>query len=144
MNDVHTTGVVNSTINVKDLCVILMSKAEALFSTTDIYDLIMLLSSMSEIKRRIMLALAHLAPKAVSGVQLTKMISYSGKSRTLYRGVLDELTADRLILADKLTPRLYSVRINHEHPLLQILVSLAKEHGHELRTLYTTMVQKNK
>ncbi len=107
-----------------------MSKAEALFSTTDIYDLIMLLSSMSEIKRRIMLALAHQAPKAVSGVQLTKMISYSGKSRTLYRGVLDELTADHLILADKLTPRLYSVRINHENPLLQMLVSMAKEHGH--------------
>ena len=110
----------------------------------DIYDLIMLLTSLSESKRRIVLALAHLAPKAVSGVQLTMMISYSGKSRTLYRGVLDELAADRLILADKLTPRLYSVRINHENPLLQTLTNLVKKHGRELRKLYTTIIQKNK
>ena len=137
-------GVVRNTRKVKGSCGIALSKAEVSYSTADIYDLIMLLTSMSEIKRRIMLALAHLAPKAVSGVQLTKMISYSGKSRTLYRGVLDELTEDGLILADKLTPRLYSVRINHENPLLQVLVGLAKVHGQELRTLYTTMIQKDK
>ena len=120
-----------------------MSNDEGLFRTADIYDLIMLLSSLSELKRRIVLVLAHLAPKAVSGVQLTKLISYSGKSRTLYRGVLDELATDGLILADKLTPRLYSVRINHENPLLLILINFARKHGEELSSLYTTMMQKN-
>ena len=118
-----------------------MSKDEAAFGTVDIYDLIMLLSSLSELKRRILLALAHLSPKAVSGVQLTRLINYSGKSRTLYRGVLDELVSDSLILADKLTPRLYSVRINHEHPLLQTLIQLAKKHGSELGAIYEKMLQ---
>ncbi|MFQ6123492.1 MAG: hypothetical protein ACE5R6_02665 [Candidatus Heimdallarchaeota archaeon] len=117
-----------------------MSKDKVAIRTEDIYDLIMLLSSLSELKRRILLALAHLAPKAVSGVQLTKLINYSGKSRTLYRGVLDELVADSLILADKLTPRLYSVRINHEHPLIQTLIQLVKKHGCELRALYGKML----
>jgi len=121
-----------------------VSKDALLFTTADIYDLIMLLASLSEIKRRIVLALAHLAPKAVSGIQLTKMISYSGKSRTLYRGVLDELSADGLILADKLTPRLYSVRVNHEHPLIQVLIGLTKEHGHEIRSLYSKMIENSK
>ena len=104
----------------------------------------MLLTSLSEIKRRIVLALAHLAPKAVSGIQLTMLIKYSGKSRTLYRGVLDELASDGLILADKLTPRLYSVRTNHENPLMQVLTDLTKNYGMELRTLYTKMIEKSK
>ena len=121
-----------------------VSKDALLFTTADIYDLIILLASLSEIKRRIVLALAHLAPKAVSGIQLTKMISYSGKSRTLYRGVLDELSEAGLILADKLTPRLYSVRVNHEHPLIHVLIGLTKEHGHEIRSLYSNMIEKSK
>jgi hypothetical protein len=121
-----------------------VSKDALLFTTEDIYDLIMLLASLSEIKRRIVLALAHLAPKAVSGIQLTKMIKYSGKSRTLYRGVLDELSAAELILADKLTPRLYSVRANHEHPLMQVLISLTKEHGDEIRSLYLNLIETSK
>ena len=66
------------------------------------YELIQLISSLNETKRAILLALAHVHPRSVSGVQLSRLIGYSGKSRSLYRGVLAQLKEEGLILIDQL------------------------------------------
>ncbi|TFG09961.1 hypothetical protein EU538_03405 [Candidatus Thorarchaeota archaeon] len=100
------------------------------------YEVIQLMSSLNDTRRAIVMALAHIYPKSVSGVQLSRLIGYSGKSRSLYRGVLSHLSEDKLILIDELTPKLYAIRINHEHPLLEFLVEICKEHGAEARELY--------
>ncbi|MHA1735429.1 MAG: hypothetical protein ACTSV8_03550, partial [Candidatus Thorarchaeota archaeon] len=89
-----------------------------------VYELIQLMSSLNDTRRAIIMALAHVYPKSVSGVQLSRLIGYSGKSRSLYRGVLSQLQEDNMILIDQLTPKLYAIRINNEHPLLRVLVEM--------------------
>lgn len=89
------------------------------------------------------MALAHIYPKSVSGVQLSRLIGYSGKSRSLYRGVLSHLQEDNMIMIDQLTPKLYAIRINADHPLLGVLVEMCKEHGREAREIYTKVLEAN-
>lgn len=101
-----------------------------------VYELIQLLASLNDTRRSIIIALAHIYPKSVSGVQLSRLIGYSGKSRSLYRGVLSNLQEDEMIMIDQLTPKLYAIRINPEHPLLRVLVDLCREHGEETREIY--------
>jgi len=107
-----------------------------------IYNLVLALSSYTEIKRKILLCLAHIYPRAVSGTQLSMMIGYSGKARTLYRGVLDHLEDDNAILLDKLTPKLYSIRINHNHPLMKVLIDLCQTYGKSLKEKYGLIAEK--
>ncbi len=101
-----------------------------------IYELVQLMSSLNDTRRAILLALAHIYPKSVSGVQLSRLIGYSGKSRSLYRGVLAHLQENTMILIDQLTPKLYAIRINNEHPLLDILIEMCKEFGEESKKIY--------
>ncbi len=100
------------------------------------YELIQLMSSLNDTKRAILLALAHIYPRSVSGVQLSRLIGYSGKSRSLYRGVLSHLEQDRMILIDQLTPKLYAIRINPEHPLLKVLIEMCRDFGSEATEVY--------
>ncbi len=101
-----------------------------------VYELVQLMASLNDTRRAILLALAHIYPRSVSGVQLGRLIGYSGKSRSLYRGVLSDLEENKLILIDQLTPKLYSIRINNEHPLLVVLVGMCREHGQETKGIY--------
>ncbi len=101
-----------------------------------IYDLIQLMSSLNDTRRAILLALAHIYPRSVSGVQLSRLIGYSGKSRSLYRGVISHLMENEMIQIDQLTPKLYAIRINNEHPLLSVLVALCRTNGEEARNMY--------
>ena len=108
-----------------------------------VYDLILAFASYTEVKRKILVCLAHIYPQAVSGTQLSKMIGYSGKARTLYRGVLDRLKEDNVILLDKLTPKLFSIRINHNHRLMKLLIDLSQAHGTQLRDKFETLLKKD-
>lgn len=101
-----------------------------------IYELIQLISTLNDTRRSILNALAHIYPRSVSGVQLSRLIGYSGKSRSLYRGVLSHLQENTMILIDQLTPKLYAIRINPEHPLLQVLVDMCRKFGEQTRKIY--------
>ena len=96
------------------------------------YNMVMLLAGQSQIKRRVLITLAHIYPHAISGVQLTKLIGLSVQAGSLYRGVLKDLEKEKMVLLDHLTPRLYSIRINHEHTLLKEFVALCQSHGQPL------------
>ncbi len=102
----------------------------------DTYDLIMSLLSLSEIQRRILISLAHIYPRAASGKQLITIIGYSGKAKSLYRGPLERLEKEELILVDRLTPRLHSIRVNHLHPLISYLLELIQSHGKKTIEIY--------
>ncbi|MFW9985091.1 MAG: hypothetical protein ACFFDJ_00825 [Candidatus Odinarchaeota archaeon] len=102
----------------------------------DTYDLVMSLLSLSEIQRRILISLAHIYPRAASGTQLITLIGYSGKAKSLYRGPLERLETEELILVDRLTPRLHSIRVNHLHPLIGYLLELIQAHGKKTMELY--------
>ncbi|MFX1484113.1 MAG: hypothetical protein ACFFCP_13110 [Promethearchaeota archaeon] len=101
-----------------------------------VYELIQLMASLNDTRRAILLALAHIYPRSVSGVQLSRLIGYSGKSRSLYRGVISHLMENEMIQIDQLTPKLYAIRINNEHPLLSLLVTLCREYGKYARKTY--------
>ncbi len=110
-------------------------------SLHSVYELVQLMSSLNDTRRAILLALGHIYPRSVSGVQLSRLIGYSGKSRSLYRGVLSHLQENNMIQIDQLTPKLYSIRINNEHPLLTLLVEMCREHGNEARKIYLNALE---
>ena len=100
------------------------------------YDLLMVLAGQNTLKRRIIITLAHLYPKAVSAAQLTKLLGFSGKAGSRYRGVLDHLVNDQFILVDELTPKLKSIRINHQNRLMQHLLELCQKHGEKTQRMF--------
>ncbi|MCK4896055.1 MAG: hypothetical protein KAS47_04550 [Candidatus Heimdallarchaeota archaeon] len=93
------------------------------------YDLMLLLSTLGSNKIRAILVLAHQYPKAVSATQLSMLLGYSLKARTIYRGILSDLQKRDLIFLDKLTPKVASIRLNHENPLLKRMIELAQKYG---------------
>jgi hypothetical protein len=106
-----------------------------------VYELVQLMSSLNETRRAILLALSHVHPRSVSGVQLSRLIGYSGKSRSLYRGVLTHMQEDGMISIDELTPRLHAIRVTIEHPLLSMLVELCRKYGKDSLQIYTKALE---
>jgi hypothetical protein len=92
------------------------------------YRLIMVLSSLDTLKVNIIITLAHIAPQPVSGTELTHLLGYSPKARTIYRGVLDELEEMELINVNKVQ-HTYSISANRSHPIMAELIDLALDHG---------------
>ncbi len=108
------------------------------------YELLLLLSTLGANKIRAVLILAHLYPKAITATQLSTLLGYSMKARTIYRGILDDLQERELIFLDKLTPKVASIRLNHENDLLKRLIDLTKSHGEDyLKVIEDLMVKKN-
>ncbi|MHA1303441.1 MAG: hypothetical protein ACTSQE_01940 [Candidatus Heimdallarchaeaceae archaeon] len=93
------------------------------------YDLLLLLSTLGSNKIRVLLILAHLYPKAITATQLSLLMGYSLKARTIYRGILNDLEERGLIYMDKLTPKVSSIRINHDNELLNRLIELVQAYG---------------
>jgi hypothetical protein len=111
-------------------------KVEIGTNDASVYELLQLMASLNDTRRAILLSLAHIYPRSVSGVQLSRLIGYSGKSRSLYRGVISHLKENEMIQIDQLTPKLYAIRINNEHPLLSVLVELCRAHGGQAQKMY--------
>lgn len=108
------------------------------------YELLLLLSTLGANKIRAILILAHLYPKAITATQLSTLLGYSMKARTIYRGILDNLQERELIFLDKLTPKVASIRLNHENNLLKRLIDLTKSYGEDyLKVIEDLMVKKN-
>ncbi|MHA2251744.1 MAG: hypothetical protein ACXAD7_15375 [Candidatus Kariarchaeaceae archaeon] len=95
------------------------------------YRLLMVFSSLEPLKLRILLILAHLSPQRVSASELTMLLGYSKKARTIYRGVLDQLQEDGFIVVDKITPKHFSIQISPHHPVMAELIELVIDDGDE-------------
>lgn len=104
------------------------------------YRLLLLLNSASDLERDILICLAHVYPKSISVTQLATMIDVSIKAKTLSRGVLKRLHDTGYILLDKLTPKLYSIRINHEDGLMALLIDTCRL-GDELKLAYLEKIK---
>jgi len=106
------------------------------------YELLLLLSTLGANKIRAILILAHLYPKAITATQLSTLLGYSLKARTIYRGILDDLQERELIFLDKLTPKVASIRLNHENELLKRLIDLAQTQGTEYQKVIDELLVK--
>ncbi|MCE7736679.1 MAG: hypothetical protein GPJ54_17485 [Candidatus Heimdallarchaeota archaeon] len=108
------------------------------------YRLIMVISSLEPLKLKILQVLAHLSPQRVSASELTMLLGYSKKARTIYRGVLDELEADEFIIIDKITPKHFSIQISPHHPLMGLMIELAFNIGEEFtQRLHQLLLERN-
>ncbi len=113
------------------------------FSEERYYRLLMVLSSLEPLKLKILQVLAHLNPQRVSASELTLLLGYSKKARTIYRGVLDDLEKDSFIIVDRLTPKHFSIQISPKHPLMSILIEIAVNQGEEYSSeLHQTLMEK--
>ena len=106
------------------------------------YELLLLLSTLGANKIRAIMILAHVYPKAVTATQLSTLLGYSMKARTIYRGILDDLQERELIFLDKLTPKVASIRLNHENELLKRLIDMAQNHGKEYQKVIEELLVK--
>ena len=106
------------------------------------YELLLLLSTLGANKIRAILILAHLYPKAVTATQLSTLLGYSMKARTIYRGILDDLQERELIFLDKLTPKVASIRLNHENELLKRLIDMSQAHGGDYQKVINELLVK--
>ena len=98
------------------------------YSAADVYRLLMIFSGLEPLKANILLVLTHIAPQQVSGAELTKLLGYSQKARTIYRGVLDDLQEDGFILVNKQGNQ-YSIGIDQSHPLVKKMYELVQAEG---------------
>ena len=108
------------------------------------YELLLLLSTLGANKIRAILVLAHLYPKAITATQLSSLLGYSMKARTIYRGILEDLQNRELIYLDKLTPKVASIRLNHDNPLLKRLIDLSKQYGEKYLEVINELMEENK
>jgi hypothetical protein len=88
----------------------------------------MSVAALEPLKVNIIMVLSHVAPQRLSGTELTLLLGYSKKARTIYRGVLEELNRDGFIILERIGNQ-YSIGINRAHPLMEQLIELALSFG---------------
>ncbi len=108
------------------------------------YRLLMVISGLEPLKIKILQVLAHLSPQRVSASELTMLLGYSKKARTIYRGVLDELEKDEFIIIDRLTPKHFSIQISPHHPLMVMMIELAIKVGEDYTTRLHQLLMERK
>ncbi len=101
------------------------------FNNYNYYKLLLIISSLTPLKTKILLILSHISPKQLTATELTALLGYSKSSRIIYRGVLDELEKDQLIKLVKISKKKYSIQININHPMMNILNELSYEFGED-------------
>ncbi|MFX1514199.1 MAG: hypothetical protein ACFFCQ_16600 [Promethearchaeota archaeon] len=105
-------------------------KITSLIQISDIYDLLMLLASYDTLKRQVLITLAHIYPRKVSGAQLALLCNYSKKANMLYRGrPLEALEKDSLIIIERVNPKLFKIQLNVDNPIVGLFVQLCQNFG---------------
>lgn len=118
---------------------------EAVTERSKFYQLMLVFSSLEPLKLKILQVLAHLSPQRVSASELTILLGYSKKARTIYRGVLDELEQTNFIVIDRITPKHFSIAINQHHALMSHLIELVLGEGEQYtNSLLDTLEDRNR
>lgn len=111
----------------------------------DIYDVFTGLEQYSRKRRLAILKLAHLFPNSLTTVELRQIMEYSDRTSLSYvRNELKDLEDDGIITIkrykDKKLP--FQIRINHQHRLMRVLISLT-QFGIEYKEMVEEMVDKS-
>ena len=108
------------------------------------YLAMMLLQSMDEIRRSIILALAHIYPKKVTATQLSLISGYSIKSKYLYKSrAINLLDEEDLIQVERIGKRLMHIQLNYDNILLRYLVELCLESGEKITNSLLKMLEED-
>jgi len=107
------------------------------------YELVIFLQTLGDLKRSILLSLAHIYPRQVSIPQLSLISGYSRNSKYIYRsGAVDELKDENFIEVTKISG-LQLVQLNPNSPLIQELIELCTSHGSETTTQLLTLLKED-
>ena len=94
------------------------------------YRMMVTLSRLEPLKTGILMVLSHLAPKRISGQELTYLLGLSTKARTIYRGVLEEMKEEGFISVEKIG-KSFSISLNQDHNLLKDIQEIVLMEGSE-------------
>ena len=109
-------------------------------SGQEIYNLFLLLQSFDDIKRSIIMVLAHIYPKEVTASQLADLAGYSKQSKYIFKsGALEILEKEKIISVSKPAKRLMLIKLNSEQSLLMKFSLICQEKG---KTLMETFLGK--
>lgn len=104
-----------------------------LFNNKEFYKFFLLLQSLDELKRTIIMILAHIYPKEISTSELIHLLGYSKQSRYLYKTeILRSLEVERLITITKPSKNLTQLKLNAENELLQKFSTICFSEGKNL------------
>ena len=90
-----------------------------LFNNKDFYRFFLLLQSFDDLKRSIIMILAHIYPKIISISELALLLGYSKQSRHFYKTeILKSLEVEKLIIINKPAKNLTQIILNGENELI--------------------------
>lgn len=105
------------------------------------YHLLFILGSLTPLKIKIILILAHISQMRLTATQLTALLGYSKNSRVIYRGVLDELVLENYIKLEKISSKKFSIQLNLNHPLMNTLNELSYQFGENYSITLENMLE---
>ena len=113
------------------------TNSENLLSNTEMYKIFLLLQSLDEIKRSIIMVLVHIFPKEVSASQIANLAGYSTRSKYIFKsGALEMLEKERIIEVTKPAKRLMLIKLNSENELLIKFSKLCQMEGRDVQELF--------
>ena len=96
----------------------------------EIYELFMLLQSMDEIKRSIVMVLCHLYPKEVSITEIADLAGYSKKSKYIFKsGALEMLEKEKILRIAKFPRAQAQIKLHEENELLIRFSGICQSEG---------------
>ena len=103
----------------------------------EIHELFLLLQTYDDIKRSIIMVLAHIYPKEISGSQIANLAGYSRKSKYIFKsGALEILEKEKILVVSRPTKRLMMIKLNPEHNLLMKFSQICQDNGRILKETF--------
>ncbi len=107
-----------------------------------VYDLLMFLHAQDDLRRSIMIALAHIHPKQVTISQLSLISGYSRKSKYIYRSkVIDELSNQGILVVNKIMSNVQLVGLNPGNQMMQGLIELCQNNGEKVTSQLLNLIK---
>ena len=104
-----------------------------LFNNKEFYQFFLLLQSLDDLKRTILMILAHIYPKEISTSELIQLLGYSKHSRYLYKSeTLHALEVEKLITITKPSKNLTRLKLNDGNDLLKKFSNICASEGKAL------------
>lgn len=108
------------------------------------YELFMLLQSMDEIKRSIVMVLCHIYPKDVSIAEITELAGYSNKSKYIFKsGALEILEKEKVIEITKIAKKQSQIKIHKEQELLIKFSEICQSAGKKVQERFLGKLLEN-
>ncbi|MFX1250495.1 MAG: hypothetical protein ACFFCZ_02680 [Promethearchaeota archaeon] len=103
---------------------------QAAMSNAEVYELFLLFQSLDDLKKSILMVLAHIYPKTVTATQLSELAGYSTQSKYIFKSkALEALQKENLIEIRRPTKRLMLIKLHPDNVLLYKFATICQIEG---------------